>query len=438
MCDEITLLCSRRAEIGKRSLRRRRSAIYFFNMTPIAAAEQEGFDARRLARIGPRMQSYVVSGNFYGITTLLARRGRIVHFEHAGFRDQAKQVPLDASAIFRIFSMTKPIVCTALMTLYEEARFHLFEPIAKYLPAFEKVKVWNGEGRPLADPVRPILVRDLFTHTSGLTYNFQEDTPVGAMYQESGLLRNPGSSLESVVNELARLPLAFQPGTRWHYCMSIDVLAQLIQVLSDHPLQDFLKERIFTPLGMGDTGFSVPEQNRARIAAMYGRADIALHSFSEAMNATPGPLDVSKTYPADNTTTWARGGAGLFSTAADYLRFAQMLLNRGQLDGERIISPAVADLMHTNHLPASLLPLSIAAIPFPGYGFGLGSRVLLSPAESGLPGSAGEFGWAGAANTYYWVDPKTELVGIFMTQHLFNLEFPRQDFQVLAYQAMIG
>ncbi len=384
------------------------------------------------------MQAYVDSGNFYGITTLLARRGRMVHFEHTGVRDKATQAPLDASTIFRIYSMTKPIVCTALMTLYEEARFQLFEPVAKYLPAFANVKVWNGEGRPLADPVRPILIRDLFTHTSGLTYNFLEDTPVSAMYQEAGLFSKPESSLESIVDELARLPLAFQPGTRWHYSMSIDVLAHLIQVLSGRPLQDFLKERIFAPLGMGDTGFSVPEQNRGRIAAMYGRADIALHRFSEAMNAPLGPIDVSKTYPADNTTTWARGGSGLFSTAADYLRFAQMLLNRGHLDGERIISPAIADLMHTNHLPASLLPLTIGIIAFPGYGFGLGSRVLMSPAESCLPGSVGEFGWAGAANTYYWVDPKTELVGIFMTQHLFNIEFPRQDFQVLAYQAMVS
>ncbi len=384
------------------------------------------------------MQAYVDSGNFYGITTLLARRGRTVHFEHTGVRDKATEAPLDASAVFRIYSMTKPIVCTALMTLYEEARFQLFEPIAKYLPEFAKVKVWNGEGRPLADPVRPILIRDLFTHTSGLTYGFLEDTPVSAIYQEAGLFSKPESSLESIINELARLPLAFQPGTRWHYSMSIDVLAHLIQVLSGRPLQDFLEERIFTPLGMGDTGFSVPEQNRTRIAGMVGRADIALHTFSEAMRAPLGPLDVSKTYPVDNTTTWARGGSGLFSTAADYLRFAQMLLNRGQLDGERIISPAIAGFMHTNHLPVSLLPLSIGILPLPGYGFGLGSGVLMSPAESSLPGSVGEFGWGGAANTYYWVDPKTELVGIFMTQHMFGVEFPRQDFRVLAYQAMVS
>jgi CubicO group peptidase (beta-lactamase class C family) len=404
---------------------------------PIAAPESQGFDSRRLARIKPKMQGYVDSGNFSGITTLVARRGKIIHFDHSGVRDKASQEPLDASTIFRIYSMTKPIVCTALMTLYEEARFHLFDPVIKYLPAFAKVKVWNGDGQPLAAPVRPILIRDLFTHTAGLTYGFLEDTPVSKMYLDAGFLSNSEASLESTITELARLPLAFQPGSRWHYSMSIDVLAHLVEVLSGRPLQDFLKERIFSPLGMSDTGFSVPAENRSRVAAMYGHPDIATHQFTEIVTSAAGPVDVSKTYPADNTTTFARGGHGLFSTAADYLRFAQMLLNRGELDGERIISPAIAALMHSNHLPSNLMPFSIAIVAMPGYGFGLGSRVLLDPAASGLPGSAGEFGWAGAANTYFWVDPKLELVGIFMTQHMLSIEPAQRDFQVLAYQALV-
>jgi CubicO group peptidase (beta-lactamase class C family) len=383
------------------------------------------------------MQTYVDSGNFSGITTLLARRGKIIHFDHSGVRDMASQEPLDASAIFRIYSMTKPIVCTALMTLYEEARFHLLDPIAKYLPAFAKVKVWNGDDQPFVDPVRPILIRDLFTHTAGLTYNFLEDTPVSKMYLDAGLLSDSEASLESVIAELARLPLAYQPGSRWHYSMSIDVLAHLIEALSGRPLQDFLKERVFSPLGMSDTGFSVSSQNLSRVAAMYGHPDIATHQFTDIVTSATGPVDVSKTYPTDNTTTFARGGHGLFSTAGDYLRFAQMLSNRGVLDGERIISPAVADLMHSNHLPSNLMPYSIAIVAMPGYGFGLGSRVLMDPAASGLPGSAGEFGWAGAANTYFWVDPQRELVGIFMTQHMISIEPAQRDFHVLAYQALV-
>jgi CubicO group peptidase (beta-lactamase class C family) len=170
---------------------------------------------------------------------------------------------------------------------------------------------------------------------------------------------------------------------------------------------------------------------------MYGHPDIATHQFTEIVTSPIGLVDVSKTYPIDNTTTFARGGHGLFSTVTDYLRFAQMLLNRGELAGERIISPAISDLMHSNHLPVSLMPYGIAIVTIPGYGFGLGSRVLMNPAESGLPGSAGEFGWAGAANTYYWVDPKLEVIGIYMTQHMLSSESAQRDFQVLAYQALV-
>src|SRR5215469_2058872 len=406
-------------------------------MTQISAPESQGFDSRRLARIRPKMQTYVDTGNFSGITTLIARRGKVVHFDHTGVRDKAGQQPLDSSTIFRIYSMTKPVVCTALMTLYEEARFHLSDPIAKYLPAFAKVKVWDGEAQPLVNPVRPILIRDLFTHTAGLTYNFLEDTPVSRMYLDAGLFSDSGASLESIITELARMPLAYQPGSRWHYSMSIDVLAHLIEVLSGRPLQDFLQERVFSPLGMSDTGFSVSAQNRSKVAAMYGHPDIAMHQFTDIVTSATGPVDVSKTYPIDNTTTFARGGHGLFSTAADYLRFAQMLLNRGELDRERIISPAIANLMHSNHLPSNLMPYSIAIVAMPGYGFGLGSRVLMDPAGSGLPGSAGEFGWAGAANTYFWVDRQLELVGIFMTQHMISIEPAQRDFYVLAYQALV-
>jgi CubicO group peptidase (beta-lactamase class C family) len=234
-------------------------------MTKIAAPEMQGFDPRRLARIKPKMQAYVDSGDFAGIATLLARRGRIIHFDHCGVRDKGNQEPLDPSTIFRIYSMTKPIVCTALMTLYEEARFHLLDPLAKYLAAFANVKVWNGDDRPLADPVRPILIRDLFTHTAGLTYSFLEDTPVSKMYLDAGLMSNSTASLESIIAELARLPLAYQPGSRWHYSMSIDVLGHLIETLSGRPLRDFLQERIFSPLGMNDTGFSFPHKT-ARVS----------------------------------------------------------------------------------------------------------------------------------------------------------------------------
>lgn len=386
------------------------------------------------------MQAWVDNGKFAGISTLLARRGRIAYFDQVGARDKAAPAPMSADTIFRVYSMTKPVVCTALMTLYEEGRFQLFDPVAKFLPAFGKVKVYGGDGKPLADPVRPILVRDLFTHTAGLTYNFLEDTPVSAMYHEAGL-GNASRSLEWIVSELARLPLAYQPGTRWHYSMSIDVLGHLIQVLSGQPLQDFLQQRLFDPLGMADTGFSVPQAKRLRLAAMYGYPDIISNRLSTIFEAAAAgrnlPVDVSSTYPLGNSDNFARGGYGLFSTSSDFLRFAQMLLNRGELDGVRILGPKIADLMHINHLPPQLMPFTIAVIPFPGYGFGLGSRVLLNVADSALPGSAGEFGWSGAATTHYWVDPKEQVIGIFMSQFMVSLDPVYKDFQLLAYQALV-
>jgi CubicO group peptidase (beta-lactamase class C family) len=242
-----------------------------------------------------------------------------------------------------------------------------------------------------------------------------------------------------MISELARLPLAYQPGTRWHYSLAIDVLAHLIEVISGQPLQQFLAEHLFAPLGMSDTGFSVSPEKHARIATMYGLPDIATHSFDDLIAAWDAGynerIDVDTTSPSTNTHSFARGGHGLFSTIWDYMRFAQMLLNQGELDGVRILAPKTTDLMHMNHLPSALLPYEINGIP--NSGFGLGSRVLLTVAESMMPGSVGEFGWAGAAKTYYWVDPQEELVGIVLAQYMMGFDLPESDFQVLAYQALI-
>jgi CubicO group peptidase (beta-lactamase class C family) len=413
------------------------------NLT-IESPEAVGCSPQRLARIAPAMQSYIDQHGFAGISTMLARRGRVVHFEQVGWQDRESHTPLSTDTIYRIYSMTKPIICVALMTLYEEGRFQLLDPVAKFLPAFGKVRVQTGttlSDTREVDLIRPITIRDLFTHTSGLTYNFLEDSPVSELYRQAGLLSDGERTLEAMIGELARLPLAYQPGTKWHYSMAIDVLGHLVEVISGQPLQLFLNERLFAPLGMTDTGFSVPSDKRDRIATMYGLPDIATNSFSSIFEAWTGGfnqrIDVAATYPTINTSSFARGGHGLFSTAGDYMRFAQMLLNRGTLDGVRIIAPKIADLMHMNHVPLALLPFEIGGIPSDGYGFGLGSRVLLNVAESALPGSVGEFGWGGAAKTYYWVDPKEALVGILMTQYMVGFDLPEKDFQVLAYQALV-
>jgi CubicO group peptidase (beta-lactamase class C family) len=407
--------------------------------------EAVGFSSARLARIKPAMQRYVDERGFRGISTMLARHGKIVHSEQVGWRDRESNAPMAQDTIFRLYSMTKPIVCTALMMLYEEGRFQLFEPLAAYLPAFGKVRVYKQNPDDTAGEEklsRMITVRDLLTHTAGLTYNFLDDSPVSEMYRKPGFLGDSNRCLEEVVDDLASLPLAFQPGTRWHYSMGIDVAARLIEVLSGLPLREFLKQRILDPLAMIDTDYCVPAEKYDRLAAMYGLPDIAgpntsIKTMVEAFNnGCNERQDVSETYPVDKPETFVRGGYGLFSTAKDYMRFAQMLLNGGTLDGQPVIGRKTLDLMHSNHLPTRLLPIELGGAPVSGYGFGLGSRVLLDVAASGVPGSPGEFGWSGAAKTYYWVDPVEEIVGVFMTQSMFSLDNPDKTFQVLAYQAL--
>jgi len=406
----------------------------------VQPSEAVGMSAKRLERIGPVMQAYVDRGVYAGIVTLIARRGRVVHAGQFGWRDREAGSAMTADAIFRLYSMTKPIVCVALMTLLEEGRFRLIDPVARYIPSFGAVKVMDADGR-LIDPVRPMMVRDLMTHMSGLSYHFVEESALGKMYQ-GGKLLDAQCPLEAAIDDLARLPLAFQPGTRWRYSVGIDVAARLIEVISGRPLGAFLRERLFDPLGMTDTGFGVPPEKRNRLAAMYGRPDVIASGptmaseFAAWMKGVNDRLDVAKSYPVDKPDVFMRGGHGLFSTTGDYFRFAQMLANGGELEGKRILGRKTLELMHANHVPPALLPLEIGGLPLPGYGFGLGSRVLMDAAQSGAPGSAGEFGWSGAAKTNYWVDPKEQMVGLFMTQSMMSFDLPELDLRALAYQAI--
>lgn len=399
----------------------------------------------RLSRIRPCMQAYIEQDQLTGISTMVAHKGQIVWNDQVGWQDKEQQIPLKADAIFRMYSMTKPVICTALMMLHEQGKFHLFHPIGQYLPAFQNLKVLEADpnGQRLVPAQREVTLRDLLTHTSGLTYDFLEDFPVGQLYRDAKLSHDGSRTLAAMIDELARQPLAFQPGTQWHYSLSIDVLAHLIEVLSGQPLGDFLQEQLFTPLGMTDTGFHVPAHKQSRCASMYGVIDlvgenVTFHEILAAWTTEKRKkLDVSQTYPLDRPGQFARGGVGLYSTLEDYMKFAQLLLNQGAWDGQQIVGRKTLELMHSNHLPAALCPYHIANLVFwKGYGFGLGSRVLLDPAASEMPGSVGEFGWAGAAKTYFWVDPQEELIGLFMSQHMMGLETPDKDFQVLTYQAL--
>ena len=410
-------------------------------MTSIATeAKSVGFNANRLGLIDAAMQAYVDRGVYAGINTLVARRGTVVHTGHYGWRDREAKAPMTADTVFRLYSMTKPIVCTCLMTLFEEGKFTLVDPVAKFIPAFSSVKVRLDDGS-LVDPNRPMTIGDVLAHTSGLTYHFLGDSAVARMYEQATILK-ADVSLADAIDDLARFPLAFHPGSRWKYSYGNDVVARLIEVISEQRLADVLKERVFEPLGMLDTGYGIAASKRDNLAAMYGRPDLikagvtAPDCFAAWKQGANERIDVAASYPVDKPEVFQRGGHGLFGTIGDYFRFAQMLCNGGTLDGTRIIGRKTLELMHTNRIPAALLPLEIGGLPIMGYGFGLGSRVALDLAATNAPGSIGEFGWSGAAKTHYWVDLKEEIVALFMTQSMMSFDLPELEMRALVYQAL--
>jgi len=329
--------------------------------------------AARLDRIGPVMQSYIDDGVVVGISTLISRRGKIVHSAQFGYQDREADLPMAEDTIFRIYSMTKPIIATALMMLHEEGAFQLEHPVAKFIPAFGATKVLAADGS-LVDQDRPLEVRDLLMHTSGLTYDFMIDTPVADMYRQARIMNDAGRSLEDLVDEIASLPLSSHPGTRWHYSVGVDVAARLVEVLAEQRLSEFLATRLFDPLGMVDTGFGVPPAELGRLAAMYGLPDLIGRNYDAnqlveaALSGFNERIDVSSTYPTDAPEVFARGGLGLFSTMSDYHRFAQLLLDNGAIDGERLLSRKTLELMHTNHLPALADPIRGAGPAVAGHG----------------------------------------------------------------------
>lgn len=407
----------------------------------VTSPEAVGMSSRRLERIRPVMESYVNERGVAGISTMISRRGQVVYADQVGYRDKEAGLPMTADTIFRLYSMTKPVVSTALMMLHEESRFQLEHPVAQYLPAFGATKVLAADGS-LVKPARPMQIGDVLMHTSGLTYDFMADNPVAQQYRDAKLMHDATRSLESVIDELATIPLAFQPGERWHYSVGIDVAARLVEVISGQPLGEFLRTRLFEPLGMVDTGFGVPDAQLGRLSAMYGLPDLFGENYSgiqlveAALAGFNERIDVAATYPTNTPDVFVRGGIGLFSTASDFMKFAQMLANNGAVGGERLLSRKTLELMHTNHLPAKLLPMEVLGRATPGLGFGLGSRVMIDVAQAGGTGSVGEYGWAGAAKTYYWVDPAEDLVGLFMAQYMTGVLLPDRDFRSLTYQAI--
>lgn len=401
--------------------------------------EQVGMSTERLNRIRPVMQKYVEQKRCAGILTLIARRGQIVHCDCVGLRAAEAEKPMTPDSIFRIYSMTKPITNAAALMLYEEGKFRLTDPVAQYIPAFRDTKVWMrnpGMVIKLADQQQEMQIWHLMTHTSGLTYGFDGNSPVDQQYQailkqhkyfKGPYLINPNAKpLAKMAPELAKLPLVHQPGTDWQYGFSTDVLGYLIEVVSGMSLDQFLHQRIFAPLQMHDTGFSVPSDKIERFAAMY--ESLPTGDFRL--------VDDPTTSPYAQTQHFLSGGGGLVSTASDYWRFAQMLLNRGEFEGVRLLSRKTIELMTMNHLPDNILNTTFAA-RYPGYGCGFGVRMVLNVAPSRLPGSVGNFGWSGVARTDFWVDPREELIGVIMLQLIGGKPIPfKEDFRILTYQAI--
>ncbi|RZO95969.1 MAG: class A beta-lactamase-related serine hydrolase [Gammaproteobacteria bacterium] len=424
-------------------------------MTKLTKPETVGLSSERLKNIGESMRSLIDSKKIPGTVTLVARKGEVVHFEANGKRDIERDLPMEIDTIHRIYSQSKPITGAALMMLFEEGKFLMTDPVAKYLPEFSDMQVCVGEenGKMKTEAATsPITIQQLASHTSGLSYSFMPG-PVGAMYiaeeAERGLgnipsaggmlfpegTKPPFSNLRDWTKALAELPLVAQPGTVWNYSVGMDVMGALIEELAGMTFGEFLQDRIFGPLGMEDTGFMVPEEKLNRFAANYS-------PVPDNMMLTDDPEKSGYRTPSQLES----GGGGLVSTVGDYLKFAQMLLNKGEYEGKRYLGKKTVKFMTANHMGSvnanegltSLFNMLGNGYQVQGMGFGVTGSVVVNPALTGLPVSKGAFSWGGAASTHFWIDNKEDLIGIVHTQLLPDGTYPvRELMQLATYQAII-
>jgi CubicO group peptidase (beta-lactamase class C family) len=411
-----------------------------------AAPEIVGMSQAVFDRIDDHLKRrYIDAGRFPGTQLVVYRRGSIVHSSVQGLADLERKVPMKDDTIFRIYSMTKPITSVAFMMLVEQGLVALDEPVHKYIPEWKNLGVYQAGTAPAfmtRPPARPMQIVDLLRHTSGLTYGFQQRSNVDAAYRDKhiGAVEKVGT-LDSMIADLADIPLEFSPGEAWNYSVSTDVIGYLVGKISGMPFEQFLKERIFNPLGMSDTDFFVPADKAHRLAACYNATTGGMMSFH-----SPGARG-SLTLQDDPTTSsflsppdFISGGGGLCSTAADYLTFCRALLNRGKLGGVRLIGPKTLALMTTNHLPGNRNLPEMSRSMFAeanGIGFGLGFAVTMDPVKTLIAGSPGEYAWGGAATTSFWIDPAEELIAIFMTQVIPSTAYPvRRELRTMVYAAI--
>ena len=391
-----------------------------------AAPESVGVSAERLKRLEAGMERFITENRLAGVTTLLARRGRIVHSSAFGRKDMRRADPVQRDSIFRIYSMTKPVTGVAMMMLYEEGKWRLEDPVSRYIPEFAKLQVLAGENpdgtMKLEDARRPMTMRELMTHSGGFGYVLSQTNPVDRLIIKEQIL-DSAQPLQSMVAKLAKTPLLAQPGARWYYSIGIDVQGYLVEKLSGQSFADFLQARLFGPLGMKDTAFYVPKAKLGRLARIHadGEGGTLAPPSDDAADVTVPPAGPS-------------GGGGLYSTADDYMRFAQMLLNNGEFAGTRYLSPRTVQMIRTNHLQADALKTVR-----PGTGWGLGFRTVMDAAAAGEPVGDGTFDWFGIGGTWFWIDPTTDLVFVGMIQHRgrANDEI-RNISRNLVYQALVN
>ena len=396
--------------------------------------EDAGLSTQRLGRVDAWMDRLVDDGKLPGVSVMISRRGRIVYQRCCGRADLARGTAMAPDTIVRIYSMTKPLTSVAAMMLYEEGRFQLDDPITRFLPCFAAMRVASGGNRAKIDTVpaiRDITFRDLLTHTSGLTYGFMESSLVDGLYRDRGIdFQTSDASLGELVARVSNLPLLAQPGQEWNYSIATDVLGHLVAVLSGRSFEDFLHERVLAPLGMVDTAFHVPPKKLGRFAANYARGEngalALIDDPARSRFLEPGKI--------------CSGGGGLVGTAGDYMRFCQMMLNRGELDGVRLLGRKTVELMTSNHLRGDMADMGqprFSESTYEGVGFGLGFSVMLDPARAQILGTAGEYAWGGAASTAFWVDPQEAMAVVLLTQLRPSSTYPiRRELRVLTYQAI--
>ena len=400
-----------------------------------AKPEAVGLSSHRLARIDAWLErNYIEPGKIKGAVLAIARRGQVAHLSALGQMDAERARPMRDDVIFRIYSMTKPLTSAAFMMLVEEGLVALDDPVAKYIPEWKDLGVFDGgllqafRAKPCA---RPMQIVDLLRHTSGLTYGFQNRSNVDAAYRELGIgVVEANGTLDSMIAGLTMIPLEFSPGEAWNYSVSTDVVGYLIGKISGQPFEQFLKRRVIEPLKMIDTDFQVAPAKADRLGACY--------------SLTPRGVvlqDDPRKSPYLRPPTFVSGGGGLVSTARDYLRFCQMLLNGGELEGARLLSPKTIELMGMNHLPgggdiATLSKSMFSEAAYAGLGFGLGFSTTIDPAPTLIPASKGDLSWGGMASTFFWVDPREELAVAFMTQLMPSSSYPiRRELRTMVYSA---